>query len=320
LEQENQYLKSQLSNLRQGVETADGSSDHDPATSLLDAPTLVLSNQPIDVPNEACRRSTRFPEGRRSQASTAPSKNAGVAKRAFSPDRESCYHGPTIATIDEETTETTAHQNEASSTKVPDMWIKRHLVAESARQRQLETVNLLAGKLDFDGVDQDLGMHLLSIYWSRQQSLGPVVYRTVFMRDMACSGSYFSKLLLNAVYFYACKYTTRIEVRHNPNDRFTAGWVFRERAVALLRDNFETSTVTTIQALLLMSSALFTWCDEKSTSWLYAGMAFNMIIDLGLHVEATTLKRRFSEEELEIRRRVFWSAYGMSLSAIKVLS
>jgi hypothetical protein len=39
-------------------------------------------------------------------------------------------------------------------------------------------------------------------------------------------------------------------------------------------------------------------------------MAFNMIIDLGIPVNAATLKRRFSEEELEIRLRVYWAAYG----------
>ncbi|RDW61641.1 hypothetical protein BP5796_11533 [Coleophoma crateriformis] len=60
-----------------------------------------------------------------------------------------------------------------------------------------------------------------------------------------------------------------------------------------------------------MSTALFSWCDEKSTSWLYAGMAFNMIIDLGIHVDADTLRQRFSEDELEIRHRVFWAAYSI---------
>jgi hypothetical protein len=159
-------------------------------------------------------------------------------------------------------------------------------------------------------------MHLLSIYWNRQITLGPVVYRTAFMRDMACAGPYFSKLLLNAIYFYACKYTSRIEVCRDPNNRFTTGWVYRQRAMELLSKSFDKSNITTMQALLIMSSAFFAWCDEKSLSWLYAGMAFNMIIDLGIQVDADTLKQQLSEEALEIRSRVFWAAYGKFSSKI----
>lgn len=130
------------------------------------------------------------------------------------------------------------------------------------------------------------------------------------MRDMACAGPYFSKFLLNVMYFYASKYTARIEVRKDPNNNLTAGWFYRHRATQLLMHAFDKSSITTIQALLIMSSAIFSWCDEKSTSWLYAGMAFNMIVDMGIHVDAATLRRRFSEEEVEIRLRVFWTAYG----------
>jgi len=259
----------------------------------------------------SCRRLSSNLERQRTPATTFNSSDTTFVQRVFSPDKECCYHGPTSAVFDEKFANTeTRYKNEIAA-KIPDVWVERQLVAESANQRQLETVNLLAGKLDFDGTDPDLGMHLLSIYWNRQHTSGPIVYHTAFMRDMACAGPYFSKLLLNAIYFYASKYTSRTEVRQDSNNSFTAGWAYRQRAAELLSKSFEISNITTIQALLIMSSALFSWCDEKSTSWLYAGMAFNMIIDLGIHVNATTL----SEEELEIRSRVFWAAYG-NLSTI----
>ncbi|KAF7548541.1 hypothetical protein G7Z17_g6992 [Cylindrodendrum hubeiense] len=66
------------------------------------------------------------------------------------------------------------------------------------------------------------------------------------MRDMACNGPYFSKLLLNAIYFGSSKFSPRLEVRKDPDDVRTAGWKYRER---------------------------------------------------------------FSDEDLEIRRRVFWGAF-----------
>lgn len=171
-----------------------------------------------------------------------------------------------------------------------------------------ELINLACGSLDFDGVEPELGMQLLSLYWNRQLHSGLVVYRPAFMRDMACGGTYFSKLLLNAMYYSVSKHSPCTTIRQNADDRATAGWSFRRRFTSLLRDEYDKSRITTIQALIIMASSLFTRCDERSASWLYAGNAFNMIIDLGLHVESSATKS-IGAEELEIRRRVFWSAY-----------
>lgn len=246
------------------------------------------------------------------QITGSPSSEVAGLPAPFTPDKESCYHGPTSTAFDEENTVTGTGLRTASRAKIPDVWAKRQLVAEAANQHQLENVNFLAHKLDFDGVDPALGMHLLSIYWNRQLASGPIVYRTAFMRDMACSGPYFSKLLLNAIYFFSSKYTSRKAVRRDPDNGLTAGWMYRQKAVEYLGKSFDKSRITTIQALLIISTAVFSWCDEKSTSWLYAGMAFNMTIDLGINVDSATLSRRFSAEETEIRLRLFWAAYGES--------
>ncbi|KAE8447533.1 hypothetical protein EG329_010663 [Mollisiaceae sp. DMI_Dod_QoI] len=309
LEEENQRLQRALSSLEGRIEIANNLNPVASSATVSQSPLAVADSQPNRKASRPCRRPSLPPETSQTRTPVSLSSGAAIIQRTFSPDRESCYHGPTSTVFDEKPSEFGMYDDNLSAEKVSDVWIRRQLVAESANQRQLETVNFLAGKLDFDDVDPELGMHLLSIYWSRQQSSGPIVYRTAFMRDMACAGPFFSKLLLNAIYFYSCKYTSRADVRRDPNNRLTAGWMYRQRAANLLRNEFDNSKITTIQALLIMSTALFTWCDEKSTSWLYAGMAFNMIIDLGIHVDAAILKRRFSEEELEIRRRVFWTAY-----------
>lgn len=172
-------------------------------------------------------------------------------------------------------------------------------------------MNLRQGKLDFDGVDPELGMHLLSLHWNRQHHSFLITYRPAFMRDMATGGPYFSKLLLNAIYFGASKFSNRPEVRRDPDDVRTAGWTFRQRVKELLGSALDRSEITTIQALLVMTSSLFALGDERSAAWLYAGTAFRMIIDLGMHVDATILSnmRRLSDEDIEIRRRVFWGAF-----------
>jgi hypothetical protein len=132
------------------------------------------------------------------------------------------------------------------------------------------------------------------------------------MRDMACNGPYFSKILLNAIYFGASKFSPRLEVRKDPNDVRTAGWKYRQRVKELLGNALDSSEITTIQALLVMTNSLFALGDERSAAWLYAGLAFRMIIDLGMHVDAPILSsmRKLSDEDLEIRRRVFWGAFG----------
>ncbi|CAK7231443.1 hypothetical protein SCUCBS95973_007918 [Sporothrix curviconia] len=129
------------------------------------------------------------------------------------------------------------------------------------------------------------------------------------MRDMACGGPYFSRLLLNAIFFGASKFSNRPEVRRDPNDVRTAGWLFRERVRQLLGSALDRSDITTIQALLVMTSSLFALGDERSAAWLYAGTAFRMIIDLGMHVDGLGGTSGLSEEDVEIRRRVFWGAF-----------
>ena len=156
-------------------------------------------------------------------------------------------------------------------------------------------------------------MHLLSGHWNRQHHSYLITYRPAFMRDMACQGPHFSKLLLNAIYFSASKFSSReSEVRTNPADVRTAGAAFRQRTKELLVPALEKSEITTIQALLLMARSLFALGEGKSVAWTYAGIAFHMIIDLGMHMEqSSTEAKPLSDEDLEIRRRVFWAAFGM---------
>ena len=188
----------------------------------------------------------------------------------------------------------------------------------------MEPIDLAAGRLDFDGVDPEVGMHLLSVFWNRQHASGLVVYRPAFMRDMACNGPYFSKLLLNAIFFSASKNSPLTQFRCSGavTEAPTAVSPFRIRAEELLTTSTSglptrmKSDITTIQALLIMSEALFAWCDERSLSWLYSGLAINMIVDLGIHTDRRTpaMNKALTTEDLEIRRRLFWAAFGMSSS------
>ncbi|KAM0667663.1 hypothetical protein ACQRIU_003528 [Beauveria bassiana] len=235
-----------------------------------------------------------------------PSPDSRVSRIVTSANGISSYHGRTSALFEDSIPE--RQQAGDVQPRMPDDWIERGLVAEAARQNQMEQLNYRNGKLDFDGITPDLGMHLLSLHWNRQHHSFLVTYRPAFMRDMACRGPYFSKLLLNAIYFGAAKFSPRLEVRKDPGDVRTAGWQFRERVRTLLGEALDRSDITTIQALLVMTNSLFALGDERSAAWLYSGLAFRMITDLGLHVDLSN-SRRFTDEDLEIRRRVFWGAF-----------
>lgn len=219
------------------------------------------------------------------------------------------YHGPTSTLFNEAASSN--RQSRSYLTKEREIWMPKILVAAAAEQRQLESINYRAGRLDFDGVDPELGMHLLNLHWNRQHHSFLITYRPAFMRDMACKGPYFSKILLNAIFYGASKFSPRLDLRKDPNDVRTAGWQFRNRVRDLLGQALDHSEITTIQALLQMSNSLFALGDEQSAAWVYAGTAFRMLVDVGLHVDAAKMPsmQRFSEEDLEIRRRVYWSAY-----------
>ncbi|KAK6074684.1 fungal specific transcription factor domain-containing protein [Seiridium cupressi] len=234
--------------------------------------------------------------------------NNDVSRISVSSNGDSSYHGRTSALFDENWHE---RPTKAARSRLPDALIEQGLVANALRQRQLEDVNLRSGQLDFDGLDPELGLHLLSLHWNRQHHSFLITYRPAFMRDMACKGPYFSKLLLNAIYFGASKFSPRHEVRKDPEDVRTAGWKFRERVRQLLGSALDHSDITTIQALLVMTNSLFALGDERGAAWLYAGLAFRMIVDLGMHVDVVDLTdaRKLSDEDLEIRRRVFWGAF-----------
>ncbi|KAM3498021.1 hypothetical protein MY10362_008646 [Beauveria mimosiformis] len=235
-----------------------------------------------------------------------PSPDPRVSRIITSANGISSYHGRTSALFEDSIPERQPAGD--VQPRMPDDWIERGLVAEAARQNQMEQLNYRNGKLDFDGIPPDLGMHLLSLHWNRQHHSFLVTYRPAFMRDMACSGPYFSKLLLNAIYFGAAKFSPRLEVRKDPGDVRTAGWQFRQRVRTLLGEALDRSDMTTIQALLVMTNSLFALGDERSAAWLYSGLAFRMITDLGVHVDLSN-SRRFTDEDLEIRRRVFWGAF-----------
>ncbi|KAF5540068.1 Nit-4-like protein [Fusarium napiforme] len=219
------------------------------------------------------------------------------------------FHGPSS-----EPTDLGTAKNSSRITSSDEI-IKNQLLAETTRQRQLEKVNLRAGKLEFRGVDPKVGMDLLSKFWNRQHYMGSIVYRPAFMRDMACSGPYYSDLLLIAMLFAGSMHTVDAAALRSTGKLNSIGRPYRMKFEQALHASGSQalfkSDITTIQALLVVSDALFSWCNERSLSWHYLGIAISMIIDLGLHIDgpARRSSKTVSVEDTEIERRVFWATF-----------
>ncbi|KAJ4087645.1 hypothetical protein NW756_007793 [Fusarium oxysporum] len=221
------------------------------------------------------------------------------------------FHGPSSGTIHMGT----AKDSSRGVVSSDDIAKKNQLLAETTRQRQLEKVNRRAGKLDFGDVDPEIGMDLLSKFWNRQHYMGSIVYRPAFMRDMACNGPYYSNILLRAMLFSGSMHTVDAAALRNTGKLNSIGRPYRikfEQALhACGSQVLFKSDITTIQALLVVADALFSWCNERSLSWHYLGIAISMIIDLGLHIDgpARRSSKKISPEDMEIERRVFWATF-----------
>lgn len=113
-------------------------------------------------------------------------------------------------------------------------------------------------------------------------------------------GQYYSPFLLTVLCAHAARFG-QSEMRD----------LLVSRARLLLGTEIhKTSSIPTVQALLQLSARDLAY-GSVSQAWLYSGMAFRMVSDLGLHHNHAKLLAlgHLTAEDLEIRQRLFWSCY-----------
>ncbi|ORY23135.1 fungal-specific transcription factor domain-domain-containing protein [Naematelia encephala] len=165
-------------------------------------------------------------------------------------------------------------------------------------------------------------MHLLKVYFSWQYGHHCTVYRPIFMRDMALGGPYFSQFLLESICAAAVLYSDyHLDPERLPRDigagatadLLGVGAEYLSRAKALLAVELEKpSNVPAIQGMMILGQRESS-CGNASQGWMYTGMAFRAMRDLGIHLDCSRLPifgfGTLSAEDREIRRRLFWSAF-----------
>ncbi|KAG2421011.1 hypothetical protein HFD88_000627 [Aspergillus terreus] len=194
---------------------------------------------------------------------------------------------------------------EASSTSHLGMQLetrKERLINNAWRERAYEQMATMPEPFQY----------LLDSHWCWIQPLFNFVYRPAFTRDMKINGPYYSDALLHAILAHSVRWC-KSEPRIGPIlEQFDGGADFSHRAVTGLYDSLKVGHVDipTIQTLLLLS-AKECGRGNRTQAWLYSGMAFRLLDDLGISIDSRTYSdsAHLNDEDIEVRNRLFWSCY-----------
>ncbi|KAF8248363.1 hypothetical protein K440DRAFT_649976 [Wilcoxina mikolae CBS 423.85] len=167
--------------------------------------------------------------------------------------------------------------------------------------------------------DKDLILHLITLYFTYHYPFFTTLSKDLFYREFFRGKRdseprrvvYCTSLLVNIMLALGCHFTTWKAARANPEDSATAGDHFFKEAKRIIfeNDEHENPRLTTVQALALMS-VREAGCGREAKGWVYSGMSFRMAMDLGLHLDPTTLKEdEMTDEEVDARRITFWGCF-----------
>lgn len=156
----------------------------------------------------------------------------------------------------------------------------------------------------FTETPEEKVLELLTLYFSWQHTYYNIFNKELFLRDMQTNGPFFSEFLLYSILAHAVHFSDQYEEGNELNDPFY------KRAIAMLPDELENASITTIQGLLLLASKE-SGVGKISLGWIHSGIAFRIAIDLGLHLDGTKLKSdgTILEDEDNVRQDTFWGCY-----------
>ncbi|KAK8167985.1 fungal-specific transcription factor domain-containing protein [Phyllosticta citrichinensis] len=173
----------------------------------------------------------------------------------------------------------------------------------------------LEGKVTWTFAPTDLVNHLLQLYFNRIHPYHPIGSKKVFWKAFEegdlrnCS-----PLLVNAILAFPCHYSDRLDVRTDPEDAQTTGDQFFAEARRLLNEEERSSSVSTIQALAIMSLREISM-GRDSSGFRYIRQCMATIIEMGLHLSVSG-ERDLPQEQTEIDERsyVFWGCYTLDVA------
>ncbi|KAF7730187.1 hypothetical protein EC973_002795 [Apophysomyces ossiformis] len=156
----------------------------------------------------------------------------------------------------------------------------------------------------------DVIEHLVQVFFDFLYASSPIFDRTTLMRDIRENRC--SEFLILSILALSARYSDRSDIKENPP--WHSGEKYASKARDLLIQAVDEPSIPNVQALLLLGLHEY-GCARGPRSWMYAGMAIRMALELGLNKEIdmeddlgeTQPAERWIEQEF--RRRLFWNIF-----------
>ncbi|KAH8884399.1 hypothetical protein GQ53DRAFT_399706 [Thozetella sp. PMI_491] len=156
--------------------------------------------------------------------------------------------------------------------------------------------------------DSQLVQHLLALYFCWEYPTFASLSKEHFIRDFQDGRARFcSPILVNALLALGCRFSSKPTTRAIPNDPHTSGDHFFKECQRLFNEEDNHHTLTTIQALGIMSIREAS-CGRDSESWYYAGQSIRLAIEMGLH---RIHDDGYDDDEAAVQAATFWGAFAL---------
>lgn len=156
--------------------------------------------------------------------------------------------------------------------------------------------------------DIDLVHHLLALFFCWEYPTFVSMSRKHFIHDFRNGNTkYCSTILVNAMLAIGCRFSNQRVGRGNPDDPFSAGDLFFEQATRLLEAELEHHSLTSIQALGLMSLREIS-CGRSIEAQYLSGQAIRLAVEMGLHAPPD---EGLTSDDTLVYSATFWGAYAL---------
>lgn len=155
--------------------------------------------------------------------------------------------------------------------------------------------------------DINLVHHLLALYFSWEYPIFAPFNKELFLRDFHNGRRrYCSSLLTNAILALSCRLSTLPITRLDPTDPASAGDHFFNEALLLFDQETDHRSLTTIQALGVMSMREIS-CGRDQESRYYAGQSMRLAVEMGLN----RISEKAEEDLFCVQIFTFWGAFSL---------
>lgn len=151
--------------------------------------------------------------------------------------------------------------------------------------------------------------HLIDLFFDCHNSALHIVHKWAFLDDLRSDGTQFYSNFLHMAmlaegYRYADKCRPDIKRLASSIDNNDSSILHTKAKQMAEQELVKPGGIPSIQAFFLLAD-LEVAVGRDDTGWMFAGMSFRLLFDVGLHVDPSEL--RLTEREVQIRHMVLWA-------------